>query len=42
VSELFSSLMEDVEKATESFGDKPLEAQPVHKVDEAKPGEQEG
>ena len=42
MSYLFSSMIEYMEKATESFGDKPLEAQPLHKLGEAKPGKQEG
>jgi hypothetical protein len=42
VSERFSSIMEDVEDAAESFSSKPLKAQPVHTLDEAKPGKQEG
>jgi hypothetical protein len=42
VSELFSSMLEVVENAAESFSDKLLKAQPAHRVDEAKHGEQEG
>jgi hypothetical protein len=41
VREQPNSMMQVVKDAAESFGDKPLEAQPVHKVDRAKPGEQE-
>lgn len=42
MSELFSSMLEVVENAAESFSDKLLKAQPAHRVDEAKHGEQEG
>jgi hypothetical protein len=35
-------MMQVVENVSESFSSKPLKAQPVHKVDEAKPGEQKG
>jgi len=42
VSVLFSSMLEVVENAAESFSDKLIKAQPAHRVDEAKHGEQEG
>ena len=41
VREQPNSMMQDVKDAAESFGDNPLVAQPVHKVDRAKPREQE-
>jgi hypothetical protein len=40
--ELPNRLTQDVDDVAESFSSKPLKAQPVHKVDEAKPGEQKG
>jgi hypothetical protein len=42
VRELPNSMMQDVNDAAESFSDKPLKTQPVHKVDETKPGKREG
>jgi hypothetical protein len=42
VRELPNSMMQDVNDAAESISDKPLKAQPVHKVDETKPGKREG
>jgi hypothetical protein len=41
VSDLPNTMLEDMGNAAESSSDKPLEAQPVHKVDETKPVEQE-
>jgi hypothetical protein len=35
-------MMKVVETVAESLSNKSLKAQPVHKVDEAKPGEQKG
>jgi hypothetical protein len=35
-------MMQDVNDTAESFSDKPLKTQHVHKVDEAKPGDSEG
>ena len=40
--ELANSMMKVVENVAERFSGKSLKAQPVHKVDEAKPGEQTG
>jgi hypothetical protein len=41
VSELANSMMKVVEDVAESLINKSLKAQPVHRVYEAKPGEQE-
>jgi hypothetical protein len=40
--ELANIMMKVVENVAESFSSKRLKAQPVHKLDEVKPGEQEG
>jgi len=34
--------MQDVKDSAKIFGNKPLEAQPVRKLGEARPGEQDG
>ena len=40
--ELPNSMMQDVKDSAKIFGNKPLEAQPVRKLGEARPGEQDG